>query len=171
MKIRFLAVTAGLALLDGCAVTPEDCEPSNRDASFATKLSCDIGGGYRAHIDADEQQVKLDQEENALFREIHQQISEQQRATRNELRVTNQQDYELTRNIEALVARLQQRSQKPLGLQHQINDLEQQLAADPEPTGNQPSGNQAQALAEREAHLKALSEQVNRLQQSLGYAP
>ncbi|MCE8025776.1 hypothetical protein [Billgrantia aerodenitrificans] len=166
MKIRLLAAAGGLALLAGCATTPEACDPYNRDASLVAKLSCDAGGGYRARIDAGEQQVELDQEENALFREIHRQISEQQRATRSELRITNQQHHELERNVQALVTRLQHRSQDHLGLQHQLNDLERQMAADPGP-----SASEAEALSERHAHLEALQQQVERLQQSLGYTP
>src|SRR5690554_2809181 len=141
MIFRLLVAAGGLALLSGCATTPEACDPYNRDASLMAKLSCDAGGGYRARIDAGEQQVELDQEENAQFREIYRQVSEQQRATRNELRVTNQEHYELERNVEALVARLQRRSQDHLGLQHQLNELERQMAADPGPTANE-----AQAL-------------------------
>jgi SMC interacting uncharacterized protein involved in chromosome segregation len=166
MIFRLLVAAGGLALLSGCATTPEACDPYNRDASLMAKLSCDAGGGYRARIDAGEQQVELDQEENALFREIYRQISEQQHATRNELRVTNQEHYELERNVEALVARLQRRSQDHLGLQHQLNELERQMAADPGPTASE-----AQALDERQAHLEALQQQVDRLQQSLGYSP
>lgn len=166
MTLRLLAVAGGLALLAGCATTPEACDPYDRQASLLTKLSCDAGGGYRAHIDAGEQQVELDREENALFREIHRQIAEQQRATRNELRVTHQEHHELERNVQALVARLQQRSQEHLGLQHQLNDLERQLADTPAP-----SASDTGALTEREARLEALQQQVDRLQQSLGYAP
>ena len=166
MKIRLLAAAGGLALLGGCATTPEACDPYNRDASLVAKLSCDAGGGYRARIDAGEQQVQLDQEENALFREIQRQSDEQQRATRNELRVSNQQHYELERNIEQLLARLQQRTHEQLGLQHQLNDLEHQLAAD-----HGPAASEDETLAERQARLEALQQQVTRLQQSLGYTP
>ena len=164
MTLRILLALSGIALLSGCATTPEACDPYNRDASLMAKLSCDAGGGYRSRIDANEQQVQLDQEENALFRSIERQIAEQQRATRNELRVTNQEHYELERSIEALVARLQQRSQDHLGLQHQLNELERQMASDPGPSASDEA-----ALGERQAHLEALQQQVSRLQQSLGY--
>jgi|SRR5690554_1214192 len=166
MKIRLFAAAAGLALLNGCATTPEACDPYNRDASLVAKLSCDAGGGYRARIDAGEQQVELDQEENTMFREVYRQISEQQLATRNELRISNQQHHELERSVQALITRLQQRSHEHLGLQHQLNDLDRQLASDPGPAVGE-----AEALAEREAHLEALQQQVDRLQQSLGYTP
>ncbi|GAA0579272.1 hypothetical protein ACFQH5_14635 [Halomonas salifodinae] len=166
MTPRLLMAVGGLALLAGCATTPEACDPYQRDASLLTKLSCDAGGGYRARIDAGERQVELDREENALFREIHRQIAEQQRATRNELRVTNRQHHELERNVQVLVTRLQRRSQEQLGLRHQLNELERQLTETPAP-----SASEADALAEREARLEALQQQVSRLQQSLGYGP
>jgi chromosome segregation ATPase len=162
MKTHLLAAAGSLVLLGGCTTTPEACDPYNRDTSLVAKLSCDVGGGYRSRIDAGERQVQIDKEENALFREIERQISEQQRATRNELRVTNQQHYELERNVQELVTRLQRRSQEQLGLQHQLNDLESQMAAAPDP-----SASEAEALAEREAYLEALHQHVNDLQQFL----
>lgn len=166
MTLRVLLALGGLALLSGCATTPEACDPYDRDASLMAKLSCDTGGGYRARIDAGEHQIHLDQEENALFRAIDRQIAEQQRATRNELRVTNAQHHELERDLQALLARLQERSQDQLGLQHQLNALENQMQAD----GDRPSPD-AEPLEARQARLESLQQQVNRLQQSLGYTP
>lgn len=165
MRATVLAL-GGLALLSGCATTPEACDPYDRDASLMAKLSCDTGGGYRARIDAGEQQVRLDREENALFRAIDRQIAEQQRATRNRLRVTNAQHHELERDLQALLARLQSRSHDQLGLQHQLNALENQLGGEP---GE--SGAEAETLEARQARLATLQQQVNRLQQSLGYTP
>lgn len=165
MKLPLILAASGLAILGGCATTPEACNPS-QEASLITKLSCDAGGGYRARLDAGEDQVQLDQKENALFRDIQQQIMEQQRATRNELRVTNQQQYELERTIEQLLVRLQSRTQDQLGLQHQLNEVEQQMQV-----GTSPQNTDDETFAERQARLNALQEQVNRLQQSLGYTP
>lgn len=165
MKLPLILAASGLAILGGCATTPDACDPSQA-ASLITKLSCDAGGGYRARLDAGEDQVQLDQEENALFRDIQQQIMEQQRATRNELRVTNQQQYELERTIEQLLVRLQSRTQDQLGLQHQLNEVEQQMQV-----GTSPQNTDDETFAERQARLNALQEQVNRLQQSLGYTP
>lgn len=165
MKLPLILAASGLAILGGCATTPDACDPS-QEASLITKLSCDAGGGYRARLDAGEDQVQLDQEENALFRDIQQQIMEQQRATRNELRVTNQQQYELERTIEQLLVRLQSRTQDQLGLQHQLNEVEQQMQV-----GTSPQNTDDETFAERQARLNALQEQVNRLQQSLGYTP
>ncbi|MBT2786400.1 MULTISPECIES: hypothetical protein [unclassified Halomonas] len=165
MKLRLIVAASSLAILSGCATTPEACDPS-QEASLLAKLSCDAGGGYRARIDAGEEQVYQDQEENALFRDIQRQIMEQQRATRNELRVTNQQQYELERTMEQLVARLQNRTQEQLGLQHQLSEVEQQVQA-----GSSSQEADTETFAEREERLNALQEQVNRLQQSLGYTP
>lgn len=165
MKLPLILAASSLAILSGCPTTPEACDPSQA-ASLIAKLSCDAGGGYRARLDAGEDQVHLDQEENALFRDIQQQIMEQQRATRNELRVTNQQQYELERTIEQLLVRLQSRTQDQLGLQHQLNEVEQQMQTD-----TSPQRADGETFAERQARLNALQEQVNRLQQSLGYTP
>ncbi|MCH4812626.1 hypothetical protein [Vreelandella neptunia] len=166
MKLQLIIAASSLAILSGCATTPAACDPSNRDASLVAKFSCDVGGSYRERLDTNEQQVRLDQEENALFRDIQQQIMEQQRATRNELRVTNQQQYELERTVEQLVARLQNRTQDQLGLQHQLNEVEQQMQV-----GSSLQSAESETFAERQARLNILQEQVDRLQQSLGYTP
>ncbi len=165
MKLHYIVAISGLALLGGCATTPEACDPS-QEINLISKLSCDVGGGYRSRIDSGEEQVHLDQEENALLRDVQRQIMEQQRATRNELRVTNQQQYELERSIEQLVAKLQHRSQEQLGLQHQLNELEQQKSA-----ASMSGHTEEETFAERQARLDDLEKQVTRLQQSLGYTP
>ncbi|WP_447927246.1 hypothetical protein [Vreelandella sp. EE27] len=165
MKLQTIAALSALFMLGGCATGPQACDPS-KEVNLIAKLSCDAGGGYRARIDSGEEQVHLDQAENELFRDIQRQIMEQQRATRDELRITNQQQYELERSIEQLVAKLQNRADEQLGLRRQLNELEQQKSS-----ASSPQNADEETFAERQERLNALQEQVNRLQQSLGYTP
>ena len=66
MSIRILRAVPVLTLvvLAGCA-TAADCDPSNRNAGFLTKMNCDAGGGYGKHVAQREDEVRAAQVENA----------------------------------------------------------------------------------------------------------
>ncbi|WP_017431231.1 hypothetical protein [Vreelandella jeotgali] len=158
MLIRLIALAASLAILGGCATTAEQCNAANSDASMLTKLSCDAGGGYRKSINEGEQQVRLDRQENALFREIYAQIKQQQRATRNRLDVTRDEQQRLQRSVDKLVSRLQKHTDQKLGLQQKLNALEDEAEKNDKAT-----------MEDKQEHLEELQGQVKRLQESLGY--
>lgn len=162
MQLKLIAMAAGMSILAGCATTSDGCVASDGDASLVTKLSCDVGGGYRARVDANEQQVLLDREENALLRDVLEQIEAQQHATQNELKVTRAEQDNLEHSMRRLISRLQQHTGEQLGLQQQLNSLEDKMQQGPQ-------AGDSRSLEERQAHLKSLQSQVSRLQESLGY--
>ena len=81
-SLEVLILAVGLA---GCAMTPEQCDPSNRDASLLTKMSCDASGAYRAGIDQKEQALVSAQEENQMFRQVYADIAQRQAASQQKL--------------------------------------------------------------------------------------
>lgn len=163
MMTNVIMIASSMLLLAGCATTPEQCDPYNRDASLVAKLSCDTSGAYRAQVEKREQQVHLDQEENALFHQVYQDIQAQQNATRESLSVQQEKQQSLNNSLQALLNRLQARTGEELGLQHRLNDIEQQLHANQEPARDEAD------MVARRARLAELEQQVSRLQQSLGY--
>ena len=72
MSIRILRAVPVLTLvvLAGCATTAADCDPSNRNAGFLTKMNCDAGGGYGKHVAQREDEVRAAQVENAQARQV-----------------------------------------------------------------------------------------------------
>ncbi|EHK60306.1 lipoprotein [Halomonas sp. GFAJ-1] len=163
MISKTIMIASSVVLLAGCATTPEQCDPYNRDASLVAKLSCDTSGAYRAQVEQREQQVRLDQEENALFHQVYSDIRAQQQATREDLSVQQEKQQALNSSLQTLLTRLQARSGEELGLQHRLNAIEQQLNANQEPARDEAE------IEARRARLAELEQQVSRLQQSLGY--
>ncbi|NYT71525.1 hypothetical protein HZU72_03685 [Halomonas sp. QX-2] len=163
MMNKTVLIASSMILLAGCATSPEQCDPYNRDASLVAKFSCDTSGAYRAQVEQREQQVRLDQEENALFRQVYADIKAQQNATRQDMNVQLEKQQALNESLQTLLTRLNARTGEELGLQHRLNDLEQQLQANQEPANGEAE------IEARRARLTELEQQVNRLHQSLGY--
>lgn len=160
---KALIVAGSIMMLAGCATTAEQCDPYNRDASLVAKLSCDTSGAYRTQVEQREQQVRLDQEENALFRQVYMDIEAQQLAIRADLNVQREKQESLNESLQTLLSRLKDRTSQELGLQHRLTDLEQQLQATQEPAQDETE------MAAKRSQLAELEQQVSRLQQSLGY--
>ena len=110
-----------------------------------------------------EQQVHLDQEENALFHQVYADIKAQQQATRADLHTQGEKQQALNESLQTLLTRLKARTGEELGLQHRLNDLERQLQANREPAQDEAE------MAAQKAQLAELEQQVSRLHQSLGY--
>lgn len=163
MMNKIILMGISMVLLAGCATTPEQCDPHNRDASLVAKFSCDTSGAYRSQIVQHEQQVRLDQEENALFHQVYADIKAQQLATRADLHTQQEKQQALNESLQTLLTRLKARTGEELGLQHRLNDLERQLQANREPAQDEAD------MAAQKAQLAELEQQVSRLHQSLGY--
>ncbi len=161
--IKSIMIASSMLLLAGCATTSQQCDPSNHDVSLMTKLSCDTSGAYRSQVDQREQQVRLDQDENALFQQVYRDIKAQQLAVQEDLNVQREKQQALNDSLQTLLTRLKARTGEELGLQHRLNDLEQQLNANQVPARDQTE------MAEKQTQLAELEQQVSRLQQSLGY--
>ena len=57
MMNKTVLIASSMILLAGCATSPEQCDPYNRDASLVAKFSCDTSGAYRAQVEQREQHV------------------------------------------------------------------------------------------------------------------
>lgn len=162
---HWLALMA-LLMLAGCASKPGDCDASNRDASMLTKMNCDYSGGYSDQVKQKEQALTASRQENAMFRQVYENIAAQQTSTRQDLASQQQSQVALNKSLGQLLSSLKARHGSESQVQQQIAGLEQQLkAAQVKPVG---SGGPAQ-LAAKQEELKALQKKVNQLQFSLGY--
>ena len=70
MSIRILRAVPVLTLVVLAAPPAADCDPSNRNAGFLTKMNCDAGGGYGKHVAQREDEVRAAQVENAQARQV-----------------------------------------------------------------------------------------------------
>ncbi|OLF51164.1 hypothetical protein [Pseudomonas chlororaphis] len=160
------AAALALALaLGGCASQPGDCDATNRDASLLTKMNCDYSGGYSEQIKQKEQALTASRQENAMFRQVYDNIAAQQTSTRQDLASQQQAQAALNQSLGQLLKSLKARHGNESQVQQQIAALEQQLkTAQAKTTSNTPA-----ALAAKQQELKALQKKVNQLQFSLGY--
>lgn len=161
-RILLLAPTLVLA---GCAVTPEQCNVSNANASLIAKMNCDYSGGYSSQVRQRELELQDAQAENALFHQVYQDILAQQSATRLGLEQQQRQQADLDLSLGKLLQQLKGKHGDKQQVQQQINKLE----ADFEAARAEPKSEDPAELAARQNELKALQQQVSRLQLSLGY--
>ncbi|MGY2289874.1 hypothetical protein ACW9H6_08900 [Pseudomonas sp. SDO528_S397] len=161
-----LALAAILALA-GCATAPGECDATNRDASMLTKMNCDYSGGYSDQVKQKEAALTASREENAMFRQVYDNITAQQAATRADLVGQQQAQAQLNQSLGQLLSTLKKRRANRSDVQQQIAGLEQQLKANQAQAATQ-NATPAQLLAKQE-QLKTLQKKVNQLQFSLGY--
>ncbi|WP_323012207.1 hypothetical protein [Castellaniella sp.] len=158
-----LMLAVGLA---GCATTPSQCNPSNRDAGFLTKFSCDTSGAYRAGIDQKEQELVSAQEENQMFRQVYEDISQRQAASRQKLSEQKKKQAALDSSLGRLLNQLKAKHANNAQVQNELNDLQKKLKESQQIGTNQ--GN-PEAIAAKQKELAALQKKVVMLQKSLDY--
>ena len=161
-----LTVLALAAALAGCATTPGQCDPSDRDAGFLTKLSCDTSGAYRATIDQQEQALVSAQEENQMFRQVYDDIAQRQAASQQALSEQKKKQAALNASMSRLLKQLEARHADNAQVQKELQGLQQALHQSQQSATN--GGNPA-AIAAKQKELAALQNRVSTLQKSLGY--
>ncbi|CAM3616433.1 hypothetical protein CCOS865_00328 [Pseudomonas reidholzensis] len=166
MSLRHCLCLALLASLGGCATTASQCTASDNSASLISKLNCDYGGGYAEGVRNSEQDLLAAKEQNRQFNQVFAELSAQQASTRQDLATQQRQQASLEQSLNGLLTTLKRRHGNKAEVQQQIAGLEQQLKNRQAAPANNASSAQVEA---RKQELKALQQQVSRLQLSLGY--
>lgn len=166
MSLRHCLGLALLASLGGCATTASQCNATDNNASLVSKLNCDYGGGYAEGVRNSEQQLVTAQEQNRQFNQVFTELSALQSSTRQDLAGQQRQQANLEKSLNGLLATLKSRHGNKQEVQQQIASLEQQLKNRQAAPVQNASSAQVEA---RKQELKALQQQVSRLQLSLGY--
>ncbi|WP_341666990.1 hypothetical protein [Alcaligenes sp. SDU_A2] len=156
---------AGSVLLAGCATTMSQCDPSDKDSGFLTKLSCDTSGAYRQHIDQREQMLLSSQEANALFHQVYRDILAQQSQTKASLAQQRRKQVELNRSMGQLIRSLQASKGQEAGVQAKLSALDKDL----KDINKASEDNSPAMLAQKQQRLQQLQQKVSALQSSLGY--
>ncbi|KAA0988617.1 hypothetical protein FQ192_16370 [Pseudomonas sp. ANT_J12] len=166
MTLRQLAVLTAVLALSGCATKPGECDATNRDSSMLTKMNCDYSGGYSDQVKQKELVLAASRQENAMFRQVYENIQAQQLSTRTDLASQQKSQAALNQSLGQLLSSLKSRHGNESQIQKQIAGLEQQLQA----TQVAPTTKATPAsLAAKQEQLKTLQKKVNQLQFSLGY--
>lgn len=167
MKLALLL--AGTALtLSACTTVPGECDPSNSDVSIVTKMRCDGSGGYRKVIDDREVDLVQAREENAMFRQIFDDIQAQRVAGSKTLAEQKSRQAAVVASTQKLLTQLKSKPSKSAELGKQLAKAESDLnALQAQPPRANAGDKEKEA---KQAQLQALQQTVLRLQTSLGYA-
>ena len=116
MSIRILRAVPVLTLvvLAGCA-TAADCDPSNRNAGFLTKMNCDAGGGYGKHVAQREDEVRAAQVENAQARQVLADLEAQREAIGKSVAEKTKARDALSASVKKLLDQARAKSQHSAG--------------------------------------------------------
>ncbi|WP_269901614.1 hypothetical protein [Paenalcaligenes faecalis] len=156
--------------LTGCATTSgpngtsTECDPSQKEAGFFTKMKCDWGGGYAATVSNNEDALIAARNENLHFKQIYDQISLQQQDTKASLEIQKQRNQQLNQSLSALLNQVKAKHGNQATIQQQIKQVEAKLHAAQATPANNPA-----AIAKKQEELLQLQRQLQRLQLSLGY--
>jgi chromosome segregation ATPase len=166
MTLRQLAALTAILALSGCATKPGECDATNRDSSMLTKMNCDYSGGYSDQVKQKELALTASRQENAMFRQVYENIQAQQLSTKTDLASQQKSQAALNQSLNQLLSSLKARHGNKGQVQKQIAGLEQQLKASQAVPATKAS---PATLAAKQEQLKALQKKVNQLQFSLGY--
>jgi chromosome segregation ATPase len=122
----FLPVLA-VVWLAGCAVTPEQCDPRNADASFATKFGCSTQGVYDQRVEAKERLLLDEQKTNQLFREVNAAIEQERREVGQQLTNQQKQHDALNRSLKALLDEIKNKARGNQRIEAEIAAVEKEL--------------------------------------------
>ncbi len=121
------------ALLGGCAVSPEQCDPGKND-SFVGALSGNVSGCYAARQEKLESDLAEKQQLNQAFRELAAAIEQEKQRLAGELR-GKQADYSaLNKSWTVIQARLEQRSVENKALAVQVKRMQEKVSAINQPS-------------------------------------
>lgn len=162
MHAGFRVALAGvwLALLAGCAVTAEQCDPGNANASFSTKFGCNTQGVYAQRVEHKQQVLLDEQRTNQLFRQAYQAIEAERSSVAQSLQAQQQQAANLQRSVDALLAELKQKVRGNAQLENEIAGLEQQM--------RDLSQQESPSVLQKRHELQKLQGRLGELQSDLG---
>jgi chromosome segregation ATPase len=155
----FLPVLA-VVWLAGCAVTPEQCDPRNADASFATKFGCSTQGVYDQRVEAKERLLLDEQKTNQMFREVHAAIEQERREVGQQLANQQKQHDALNRSLKPLLDEIKSKARGNQRIEAEIAAVEKEL-------GNVNQQQENRTELQKRQEIRKLQNAVKNLQSEL----
>ncbi|MFB8830447.1 hypothetical protein ACE0DR_16540 [Azotobacter sp. CWF10] len=158
---RLLSLLAFTLPLGACAVSPQECDPRNADAGFATKFGCNVHGGYAQRIEQKEKILLDERRTNQLFRDTYAALDKERSEVGRELDRQRSEYAALNKAMNALLAELKQKGRNNQRLQNEIAALEKDMAS-----LNRQNDNAA--VAQKQYELQKLRTRLAGLESDLG---
>ena len=166
--MKRIFVATAVILLAGCATTPQDCDPGNRDAGFISKAGCVYGGHYEQRVQ-ERQAILLDEQKaNQLFRATYDALQQESSKVATDLAAQQASVERLSSSVKNLLGEIKSKTAGNQQIEQQITAVEtqlQQLQLGMEAACA--SGTAMPALQQRQ-QVAELQVQVQDLQQALG---
>ncbi|NHN77077.1 hypothetical protein HA520_07190 [Azotobacter chroococcum] len=158
---RLLSLLAFTLPLGACAVSPQECDPRNADAGFATKFGCNVHGGYAQRIEQKEKILLDERRTNQLFRDTYAALDKERSEVGRELDRQRSEYAALNKAMNALLAELKQKGRNNQRLQNEIAALEKDMASINRQNDNT-------AVAQKQYELQKLRTRLAGLESDLG---
>ncbi|GAB3460528.1 ATP-binding protein [Azotobacter salinestris] len=158
---RVLSLSVASLSLGACAVSPQECDPRNVDAGFATKFGCNMHGGYAQRIEQKEKILLDERRTNQLFRDTYAALDKERSEVGRELDRQRSEYAALNKAMNALLAELKQKTGNNQRMQNEIAALEKDMAS-----LNRQNDNAA--VAQKQYELQKLRTRLAGLESDLG---
>lgn len=160
LPLRSFVLLAGVAMLAGCAVSSQECDPRNADAGFATKFGCKTQGVYAQRVEEKEKILLDEQKTNQLFRDVYAAIEQEKASVGKDLATQQAQYASLNKSLNALLGELKNKSKGNRRIEAEIAALENDLK----------NINQQEnpAVLQKQVELQKLRSKVSSLESDLG---
>lgn len=166
MRHLLFAITA--VTLTGCATTPQDCDPANRDAGLISKAGCVYGGHYEQRVQERQALLLDEQKANALFRATYEALQQESTQVASDLAAQQASLARLSGSVNDLLGEIRRKAtgnrqieQQIMAVEHQLQQLQQDMDA------AQATGTALPVLQQRQ-QVAELQVKVQDLQQALG---
>lgn len=158
--LRSFVLLAGVAMLAGCAVSSQECDPCNADAGFATKFGCKTQGVYAQRVEEKEKILLDEQKTNQLFRDVYAAIEQEKASVGKDLATQQAQYASLNKSLNALLGELKNKAKGNRRIEAEIAALENDLK----------NINQQEnpAVLQKQVELQKLRSKVSSLESDLG---
>jgi chromosome segregation ATPase len=162
--IRTFIPVLAVVWLAGCAtMTPEQCDPRNADASFATKFGCSTQGVYEQRVAAKERDLVHEQESNQRFREVLAAIEQERSGVGRQLANQQKQHEALNRSVKALLDEIKSKARGNQRIEADIAAVEKELSNVNQQQENRTELQKRQEIRKLQNAVKTLQSQLDAL--------
>lgn len=157
-----------ILLLAGCASTPQDCDPAQRDANVLRKAGCVYGGHYQQRVQ-DKQAILLDEQKaNQLFRDAFAALQQESQQVAQDIASQQASVTRMSASVNALLVEIKSRASGNQQIEQQIRTVESQLAGLQQDIESAKARGEALPQLQQRQQMAELQLSVQDLQAALG---
>ena len=125
--LKGLKVLLPILLLSGCASSPQDCDPANRDAGLLDKAGCLYGGHYQQRQQERQGILQDEQNANRLFQEAFEILQQESRQVTEDLSSWQASLQRVNASLENMLANIRQQTADNQQIRQQADAIENRL--------------------------------------------